>query len=98
MELCLTWIEERLADRKLRQERAALIRSHAGALYDALWAAIMEHVEEGKKKGLPLFTNGAVHRRIVRLSVNSLPHEAGRAADEFILALAEDKRSISARG
>jgi len=90
----MTWIESRIADLNALQERNAVIRQHAVLIYDTLWAAVMEHIEEAKKRDFALSTNGALQKRIVKLAKQNLSGDHF----EFELALVDSKTRIRAQG
>lgn len=92
----MSFIDDRLAERKELERRNNLIDEHAIPIYEALWKKIAEHVKEAHEKGLPVLTNGSLQNRIVRMSVDPAPHQSGRRPDEFRLVLKNDR--ISARG
>lgn len=90
----MTWIDDRLAERKASRERWGLIKQHADAVYEALWKQIVEYVTEAKSKSISVFTNGSVHHRIVSLSWPIKP----ATKDPDHLHVTMTRTSIHARG
>ena len=61
----MNWIEERLAQRKVLEERTRLIVEHAPAVYQAVWDEILRFVKDGQAAGMALSTGGSVRARVV---------------------------------
>jgi hypothetical protein len=61
----MTWIEERLAQRKALEERTRLIVEHTPAVYQAVWDEILRFVKDGQAAGMVLSTGGSARARVV---------------------------------
>ncbi len=60
----MSWIDDRLAERDRRNERAELILSHAEEIFVNLWKEIKRCVEEAKSKGLHVSANGSPNEHV----------------------------------
>jgi hypothetical protein len=94
----MSWLDDRIKEDREREERLKLITDEASNMFDSLWKEIFEVIQEAKKKGFPIFTNGSEVQRVVNLSVNPGPNESSRSPKKITLKLAEDKLSISVSG
>jgi hypothetical protein len=94
----MTWIDDRLAQRKMLEECNELIASSAEEIYDGLWEEIARFVDEAKKKGLPVFTNGKPHERVVGLVMVPGPNESFAMSKELRIKLLKGERCIKAHG
>jgi len=94
----MSWLDEKLAERKATQEKRALIQAEAVNIYQALWDEIVQITDEAKQKGFDVSRNGCLQDRIVRRSV---PPPLGRRTQrplEFHLVLSQDKTLIETTG
>ena len=87
----MSWIDERLAERKALADRNRLLDEHAVSIYEAVWEEMMKVVEEAKTKGgLALFPNGGLQKRHITWAVPS--------NDRTLNFTMKDKRQIRASG
>ena len=63
----MTWIDDRIAERKERQQNNNLIIAGAETLFTSLWEEIVSEVEEAKQKGFLLTTNGSTFEKEIRM-------------------------------
>jgi len=83
----MSWIDERLAQRKALNERNQLLDEHAAEIYAAIWKEMMTFVEEAKSKGFTdLLPNGTAQNR--RLILGNPDH------NRTIMLTMTDKRVI----
>ena len=61
----MSWITDRIAERKAAQDRKALIFSEGENVFAALWVAILALTKEATANGFPVHTNGSPHARAV---------------------------------
>lgn len=61
----MTWIDDRLAERDRRNERAERILSRAEEIFANLWKEIKHCVDEAKSKQLPVSANGSPYERVI---------------------------------
>ena len=86
----MSWIDERLAERKALAERNRLLDDHAVSIYTAVWDEMMKLVEEAKTKGFALFPRGTLQKRHILWAVPS--------NDRTLNFTMVDKRQICATG
>jgi hypothetical protein len=91
----MSWIDERLAEEKARADKNESIISSADTVFNDMWSYVLGDVEEAKKKGKPLFTNGTQLDRIVKLDVATFSPSHPK---ELHIALSKDKHSIVISG
>lgn len=91
----MSWIDDRLAAEKAMAEKEQSICESAETVFNDMWSYILGDVEEAKKKGKPVFTNGTQLDRIVRLSVLTFSPSQPK---ELHIALSKDKHSIAVSG
>jgi hypothetical protein len=85
----MSWIDERLAERKALAEYNRLLDDHAVGIYTAVWNEMMTFVEEAKTKGFAnLLTNGSLQNRRLILAVPG--------NDKTLSLTMTDKRTIRA--
>lgn len=85
----MSWIDDRLAERKVLEERNHLLDDHAVDIYTAVWKEMMTFVEEAKTKGFSnLLPNGSVQNRRIILAVHG--------NDEALSLTMSNKRIIRA--
>jgi hypothetical protein len=94
---CMSWIDDRLAEREALLSRRENINTNAPKMYQALWAHLMELVKEANGKSFRLLTNGSEYERIIIMPTPPAPDESETERAELHLDLAEDKSSIGAR-
>lgn len=61
------WLDERMAQSKALRECEKNIWDNAPGLFNAIWDSIVALVEDAKKRGFVLVTNGGPYDRVVRL-------------------------------
>ena len=61
----MTWIDDRLAERAMRDKRTELILSNAEEIFNNLWKEIKRSVDEAKSKQLPVSANGSPYERVI---------------------------------
>jgi hypothetical protein len=59
----MTWIDDRISERKERQKNNNLIIAGAETLFTKLWEEIVSVVEEAKQKGFLLTPMGQLLRK-----------------------------------
>jgi hypothetical protein len=96
MEDKVSWIDERLEEKRLWEERKQIAFVKAGSLFEALWDEIARCATEAAQKGIPAATSMAAGNHVVYLS--SPPTKAGVARKEITLTLAKDRTSIAIAG
>jgi hypothetical protein len=63
----MSWIEDRLAQRRQRRSRDSLIASNAEKIYNDLWREVFGLVEVAQDRGIDLIPNGSPYERTVTL-------------------------------
>ena len=92
----MNWIDDRIQQRKIKEEKENLIYVHAEEVFDALWQHISMIVDEAANKGLAVGTNGGPRNRIAYASVIPKRGQAGNRK-ELNLTLDQNRREITAR-
>jgi hypothetical protein len=85
----MSWIEDRLKERKTESDRIAKIAPYTEIMYGNLWNEVIRCVTEAQSAGFRLFTNETTFERILRLT--KLP--SGNLK-ELIITLNRQQRTI----
>jgi hypothetical protein len=89
----VSWIDERLEEKRLWEEHKQIAFVKAGSLFQALWDEIARCATEAAQKGIPAATSTSAGNHLVYL-----PPKAGVARKEIALTLAKDRTSIAITG
>jgi hypothetical protein len=93
----VSWMDDRIKERRDKEEREGLIYAHAEEVFDALWEHIKIIIEEAKSKGLPADTNGGPRNRLAYMSVLPQRGQASASRKELHLTLDKNRRGITAK-
>jgi len=94
----MSWIDDRIKQREAAYRRFVLIDEGAPIIFSKLWDAITPWVEEARKKGVPVLTNGTPHERIVILSTPVPVGQSRSDPKHLTLSLAKDRSGIVVDG
>jgi hypothetical protein len=86
----MTWIDDRMQQRREASRRATLIASEAERTYAILWEEIADCVREAEGKGIQVIMNGSPHERMVVLP--------GNPRKELHVRLKKEKQLIAISG
>jgi hypothetical protein len=100
----VTWLDDRLEQRKTLQEREFDISTHADRVYTYLWAEIKKCADEAAQKGINITTNGAHPEHVLFYSdgpIGLSRHPSFRQdipSRQLKITLAPDKHTIATSG
>jgi hypothetical protein len=93
----VNWIDERIKERKIKEEKESLVYGHAEEVFDALWEHVSHIIGEARSKGLGVGTNGGPRNRIAYASVIPKRGQTVGERKELNLTLDQNRRGITAR-
>jgi len=91
----MSWIEDRLGQRKRLKEHRQIIAEGAESLFESLWQEIVGNVKEAAEKGLQVGTNGAGYERIVWESMTPRPGQRSANRKEVKITLRKEREAVS---
>jgi len=94
----MSFIDDGVAKRKEIQQQAKLIAEQAPKVYEDLWDRVNRFINEAKRKGFLLSTNGSLHNKLVELRIPAKYPELADHRDHFRLTLDSPKGRIYAKG
>jgi len=90
----VSWIDERIEEKRRLEERKQIVLVKAGSLFAALWNEIARCVTEAAQKGIPAAISVAAGNHVVYV-----PSKGGAfARKEITLSLPKDRTSIAIAG
>ena|ERR1700683_308792 len=89
----MSWIDDRLTQRRRRGNRDSLIASNAEKIYNELWHEVNGWIEAAQEKGIDLIPNGSPYERTITLP--DPPHSEPRV---LTLSLNKAAQLISVSG
>ena len=93
----MSWIDERVEQRRKLTERNRAVAEGAEVLFKALWEEISLQTKEAHEKSVPCGINGSGHERIVWTpNVSSLAQPTNRR--ELKINLLKEREQISVSG
>lgn len=91
----MSWIEERLSQRKEATRNSRMIADSAPKLYESLWACISSLIGEAKANGFPLETNGFAYERTVFMTMHP---STQKQPPKLEIALQPDNKKLNITG
>lgn len=90
----MSWVDDRLKRQERTEAERAFISVHAATLYDELWEEVSNRVDDARKGGMLVSTNGSAYQRAVLLGAPA--NRAYREPEQLVIALARDTWEIVA--
>lgn len=93
----MSWIDERVEQRRRLAERNKAVGEGAEVLFNDLWEEITAQTKEAQEKSVAVGTSGSAHERIVWApNVSSLAQPTNRR--ELKISLRKEREQISVSG
>jgi len=94
----MTWLDDRIEQRTKASTEDRLIAQSLEPMYEALWEKVVFWIDEARKNGIELLTNGAAHERIVKLPVKPRATQSMTHPKQLTISLDRSKHAIVASG